>query len=58
VPYLRDDGNPHDFTHTIHEFVFMATDEYKRYKAKIGKDIKERMGIANNPLDGVEAKVK
>lgn len=56
VPYLRDDGNPHDFSHIIHEFFFMADDEYNPNKAKIGKDMKERMGIADNPLDGVEAK--
>ncbi|KAJ8595239.1 Sec1-like protein [Rhizopogon salebrosus TDB-379] len=57
VPYLRDDGNPHDFTHTIHEFFFMADDEYNPNKAKIGKDMKQRMGIAENPLDGVEVKM-
>jgi hypothetical protein len=58
VPYLRDDSNPHDFSHIIHEFFFMADDEYNPNKAKIGKDMKERMGISDNPLDGVEAKVK
>lgn len=58
VPYLRDDGNPHDFSHTIHEFLFMADDEYNPSKAKIGKEMKERMGIVGNPLDGVEAKVR
>jgi len=57
VPYLRDDGNPHDFSHMIHEFFFMADDEYNPGKAKIGKEMKQRMGIAENPLDGVEAKV-
>ncbi|KAG0701390.1 Sec1-like protein [Suillus ampliporus] len=56
VPYLRDDGNPHDFSHTIHEFFFMADDEYNPGKAKIGKEMKQRMGISDNPLDGVEAK--
>ncbi|KAG2134289.1 Sec1-like protein [Suillus cothurnatus] len=56
VPYLRDDSNPHDFSHIIHEFFFMADDEYNPNKAKIGKDMKERMGISDNPLDGVEAK--
>lgn len=56
VPYLRDDGNPHDFSHTIHEFVFLADDEYNPNKRKIGEDMKLRMGIADNPLDGVEAK--
>ncbi|KAG1772406.1 Sec1 family-domain-containing protein [Suillus occidentalis] len=56
VPYLRDDNNPHDFSHIIHEFFFMADDEYNPNKAKIGNDMKQRLGIADNPLDGVEAK--
>jgi len=56
VPYLKDDGNPHDFSHIVHEFYFMADDEYNPTKSKIGKDMKRRMGITENPLDGVEAK--
>ncbi|KAH7885289.1 Sec1-like protein [Phlebopus sp. FC_14] len=56
VPYLKDDGNPHDFSHIIHEFYFMADDEYNPNKAKIGKDMKQRMGIVDNPLDSYEAK--
>lgn len=36
----------------------MADDEYNPNKAKIGNDMKQRLGIADNPLDGVEAKVK
>ncbi|KAG2757911.1 Sec1-like protein [Suillus brevipes Sb2] len=56
VPYLRDDNNPHDFSHIIHEFFFMADDEYNYNKAKVGNDMKQRLGIADNPLDGVEAK--
>jgi len=35
----------------------MADDEYNQNKAKVGNALKERMGIAGNPLDGVEAKV-
>ncbi|OBZ68934.1 Endoplasmic reticulum-Golgi intermediate compartment protein 3 [Grifola frondosa] len=27
VPYLRTDGNRHDFSHTIHEFAFQGDDE-------------------------------
>jgi hypothetical protein len=57
VPYLRDDNNPHDFSHIIHEFFFMADDEYNYNKAKVGNDMKQRLGIADNPLDDVEAKV-
>lgn len=36
----------------------MADDEYNPNKAKIGKEMKQRMGIAENPLDGVEVKVR
>lgn len=35
----------------------MADDEYNPNKAKVGNDMKKRLGIADNPLDGVEAKV-
>ncbi|KAJ8474966.1 hypothetical protein ONZ51_g6861 [Trametes cubensis] len=52
VPYLRTDGNRHDFTHTIHKFAFEGDDEYDMRKAKIGKELKQRLGIAENPLDG------
>ncbi|KAI0328911.1 Sec1-domain-containing protein [Cubamyces sp. BRFM 1775] len=52
VPYLRTDGNRHDFTHTIHKFAFEGDDEYDLTKAKIGKELKQRLGIAENPLDG------
>ncbi|EGN98335.1 hypothetical protein SERLA73DRAFT_109778 [Serpula lacrymans var. lacrymans S7.3] len=56
VPYLREDNNRHDFSHVIHEFSFMTDDEYNLHKAKLGKDMKQRMGIAENPLDGLNAK--
>ncbi|TFY83867.1 hypothetical protein EWM64_g143 [Hericium alpestre] len=52
VPYLKNDENRHDFSHTIHEFAFSADDEYDINKAKVSKEMKERMGIVNNPLDG------
>ncbi|KAH7921762.1 Sec1-like protein [Leucogyrophana mollusca] len=58
VPYLKNDGNKHDFSHTIHEFTFMADDEYNPNKAKIGREMKERMGIEGNPLDNHEARTK
>ncbi|KAI0826786.1 Sec1-like protein [Trametes gibbosa] len=52
VPYLRTDGNRHDFTHTIHHLAFEGDDEWDLAKAKIGKELKQRLGIAANPLDG------
>lgn len=56
VPYLRNDGNPHDFSHMVHEFLFMADDEYNPRKATISKEMKKRMNIVGNPLDGYVAK--
>ena len=57
VPYLRDDGNRHDFSHTIHEFAFEGDDEYDLFKAKAGREMKRRMGIEANPLDGAVGRV-
>ncbi|TFK40537.1 Sec1-like protein [Crucibulum laeve] len=52
VPYLRDDGNRHDFSHTIHHFAFEGDDEYDYWKAEAGRDMKKRLGLGPNPLDG------
>jgi len=52
VPYLREDGNRHDFSHTIHHFSFEGDDEYDISKAAVGRAMKERMGLSKNPLDG------
>jgi hypothetical protein len=52
VPYLRNDGNRHDFSHTIHQFAFMGDDAYNRKKAKYGKEMKKRLGLDRDPLDG------
>ncbi|KAI0771208.1 Sec1-like protein [Trametes elegans] len=56
VPYLKTDGNRHDFSHTIHHFAFEGDDEYDLTKARIGKELKERLGIAANPLDGTSGR--
>ncbi|KAA1469923.1 Sec1-domain-containing protein [Dentipellis sp. KUC8613] len=56
VPYLKNDGNRHDFSHTIHEFAFSADDEYDIHKAKVSKAMKERVGMEGNPLDGYLAR--
>ncbi|KAF4617668.1 hypothetical protein D9613_005877 [Agrocybe pediades] len=53
VPYLRDDQNKHDFSHEIHHFAFEGDDEYDYWKAQAGREMKKRMGIYSNPLDGV-----
>jgi len=55
VPYLKDENHIHDFSHIVHEFYFMADDEYNPTKSKIGKEMRKRMGIDENPLDGYEA---
>ncbi|KAL0961323.1 hypothetical protein HGRIS_006281 [Hohenbuehelia grisea] len=55
VPYLRDDGNRHDFSHTVHHFSFEGDDEYDWTKAELGRAMKERMGISANPLDETTA---
>jgi len=56
VPYLRDDGKEHDFTHTIHEFFFQGDDEYNPWKQALSNDMKARLGQAGNPLDGKVAR--
>lgn len=57
VPYLKEDGNRHDFSHTIHELGFEGDDEYDISKAEIGREMKQRMGIVENPLDGSSLRV-
>ncbi|KAL4249082.1 Endoplasmic reticulum-Golgi intermediate compartment protein [Abortiporus biennis] len=56
VPYLKEDGNRHDFTHTIHEFAFEGDDEYDIYKAEVSTKMRQKMGITENPLDGTTAR--
>ncbi|KAF7422377.1 hypothetical protein PC9H_010533 [Pleurotus ostreatus] len=55
VPYLRDDGNRHDFTHTIHHLAFEGDDEYDFNKAEISSTMKQQLGVTN-PLDGSYAR--
>ncbi|KAJ2919194.1 hypothetical protein MD484_g1237, partial [Candolleomyces efflorescens] len=56
VPYLRDDGNRHDFSHTIHHFAFEGDDEYDYWKAEAGQKMRKRLGLTKNVLDDVEAR--
>jgi len=52
VPYLKD-SNHHDFRHIIHHFAFEGDDEYSAYKAGLGRQMKRKMQIEYNPLDGM-----
>jgi len=51
VPYLKNDGNRHDFSHTVHYIYFTADDEADESKALVSKEMRERLGIYRNPLD-------
>ncbi|KAJ3919622.1 endoplasmic reticulum vesicle transporter-domain-containing protein [Lentinula edodes] len=51
VPYLRDDGSKHDYSHTIHELTFENDDDYNYRKARITKEIRMRLGL-DDPLRG------
>ncbi|KAI0252398.1 endoplasmic reticulum vesicle transporter-domain-containing protein [Lactifluus subvellereus] len=51
VLYLKNDGNRHDFSHTLHHKYFTADDEADVSKAQVSKEMRERLGIDQNPLD-------
>jgi len=57
VPYLRDDGIRHDFSHTVHHFAFEGDDDYHFRKAEAGKAMKNKLGLIN-PLDGATGSTK
>jgi len=56
VPYLKEDGNRHDFTHEIHELAFEGDDEYDVFKAEVSREMRQKMGISDNPLDNTQAR--
>lgn len=58
VPYLKNDGNRHDFSHTINHMYFTADDEADESKAQVSREMRERLGIYQNPLDGNAARVR
>jgi hypothetical protein len=58
VPYLKNDGNRHDFSHTVHYIYFTADDEADESKALVSKEMRERLGIYRNPLDEHMARVR
>ncbi|KAI0245129.1 endoplasmic reticulum-derived transport vesicle ERV46 [Lactifluus subvellereus] len=53
VPYLKNDGNRHDFSHTIDHMYLTVDDEADASKAQVSnlKDMRERLGIYQNSLD-------
>ena len=57
VPYLKDDKNRHDFRHTIHELHFEGDDEYNYNKKQKSKEMKKKLGLEMNPLDGAVGNV-
>jgi Endoplasmic reticulum vesicle transporter len=57
VPYLRDEGHRHDFSHTIHQLGFFADDEYDQKKLITSQEFKKKMGIITNPLDQADWQV-
>lgn len=58
VPYLREEGRRHDFSHTINEFAFEGDDEYDPFKSAASTKMRQKMGIEANPLDGTTANVR
>jgi hypothetical protein len=57
VPYLKEEGHRHDFSHIVHQLAFSGDDEYDPRKAGISTDLKKRLGIFANPLDNTDWKV-
>ncbi|KIK57202.1 hypothetical protein GYMLUDRAFT_46449 [Collybiopsis luxurians FD-317 M1] len=53
VPYVREDGNRHDYSHTIHELSFESDDDYNYRKAKVTNAMRKRLGLTQ-PLDNFE----
>ncbi|KAF8501044.1 Sec1 family-domain-containing protein [Russula emetica] len=56
VPYLKNDGNRHDFSHTLHYLYFTADDEADESKAQVSREMRERLGIYQHPLDDYMAR--
>jgi hypothetical protein len=58
VPYLKNDGNRHDFSHTINHMYFTADDEADESKAQVSREMRERLGIYQHPLDDYMGRVR
>jgi endoplasmic reticulum-Golgi intermediate compartment protein 3 len=52
VPYLEKDGRRHDFTHHIHQFKFEGDDEYDPAHQGFITDMRKKLTLESNPLDG------
>jgi endoplasmic reticulum-Golgi intermediate compartment protein 3 len=58
VPYLKEEGHRHDFSHTIHQMKFTADDEYDERKSVMTKTLRAKMGAIDYPLDDTEWAVR
>lgn len=58
VPYLKEEGVRHDFSHTIHQLKFTADDEYDLRKSSITKTLMAKMGVVDHPLDNTDWMVR
>lgn len=54
VPYLKEEGVRHDFSHSIHQLKFTADDEYDERKSVLMKNLRAKMGVIDHPLDNTE----
>jgi len=54
VPYLKEEGVRHDFSHTIHQLKFTADDEYDERKSVMTKILMAKMVVIDHPLDNTE----
>ena len=51
MPYLKNDGIRHDFSHTtIHDMYFNADDEANASKAQVNKEMCEHLGSIRSGL--------
>jgi hypothetical protein len=58
VPWLKEEGTRHDFSHTIHQLKFTADDEYDERKSTMTKTLMAKMGVVDHPLDNTEWMVR
>ena len=58
VPYLKEEADVHNFGHVVHELKFEGDDEYSLAKAEKSRAMKEKLGIAKNPLDNTSGRVR
>jgi hypothetical protein len=54
VPYLKEEGIRHDFSHVVHQMRFTADDEYDERKSALTKTLRAKMGVADHPLDNTD----